>query len=193
MILLAISQETEGFVRGMERRAVLTRWVGSVKKCLAMSLCMHVSAAELELGSGTREWLMILTYLTSWEAVRKIKEECRVEKDSIGTVSIEEQLHALPCVRPLGRPLDLYRWCGVAMRGRWGLFKLIFERLRSDASDFGIRQEKQIDKKTISHIKRCSHGRVSVMNAMPLPAPACLIVTNLPGKLRQASDMVTAA
>ena len=34
-ILFSASRATEGLVRGMEARAVLTRWVGSFMKCFA--------------------------------------------------------------------------------------------------------------------------------------------------------------
>lgn len=36
IILLGASRDTEGLVKGMEASAVLTKWVGSLIKCLAM-------------------------------------------------------------------------------------------------------------------------------------------------------------
>lgn len=62
MILLEASRATAGLVRVMEWRAVWTRWVGSLMKCLAGGIEVFVSgmvgdeAGAIEWGTCYRTW-----------------------------------------------------------------------------------------------------------------------------------------
>lgn len=92
-----MSHWTEGFVLGIERRAVLTRWVGSLRKCLAWGV---VKSFRIELGDG--DWV---AYMTSWlivcalfdtECVRQVRIVYR-KSDRDAEVSTEWEANINQC------------------------------------------------------------------------------------------------